>query len=170
MKEKLPTSTRSRHGRVCRTFRFTCTSVFKSSYFRKAAARMICFSRGRMAFATIAAAAVATLVVLTTPDAVQGFGLAPAAVGNVQSNVRQAGTSSSFLKARSPPVRAGESSPTSLSSSYEVKPEMARCRGAEWRKLRTRGPGFGEKVRPYFLPHFHLLASAACAVPTCKKR
>lgn len=59
-----------------------------------------------------------------------------------------AGATSSFLPAKgaSSAGRTGECSSTSLLSSYEVKAEMARNGGSEWRKLRTRGPGFGEKV------------------------
>lgn len=88
--------------------------------------------------AALAAAAVAALV---APELACSFSVGPgvSSVRNLHSAARRGTTL--------PPKRTGESSPTSLSSSYVVKPEMARCRATQWRKLRTRGPGFGEKVR-----------------------
>lgn len=104
------------------------------------------------------AAAAATLAAFLVADTVHSFAVTPvpATVGHVQ-NLRQAGATSSFLRAvpARAASRAGEASPTSLSSSYVVKSEMARSRGSEWRKLRTRGPGFGEKARVFFVDmHF----------------
>lgn len=75
------------------------------------------------------------------------FGVGPPSLGS-NGNVKYqhgASSSSSFVRATSSRP-TGESSSTSLSSSYVVKPEMARSRTCEWRKLRTRGQGFGEKV------------------------
>ena len=92
-----------------------------------------------------APAAVATLVALIAPDSAHAFGVGVApGVSNVQS-LRPSAATSSFLRA-GPARGTGECSPTSLSTSYAVKPEMARSRASEWRKLRTRGPGFEEKV------------------------
>lgn len=95
-----------------------------------------------------AAAAVAALAALIAPESTHAFavGAAPgvASAGNVQ-NLRPSATTSSFLRA-GPARGTGECSPTSLSTSYAVKPAMARSRASEWRKLRTRGPGFEEKV------------------------
>lgn len=95
------------------------------------------------------AAVVAALAALIAPESAHAFGVGTAAgvafTGNVQS-LRPSAATSSFLRAR-PTRRTGECSPTSLASSYVVKPEMARSRAHEWRKLRTRGPGFEEKVR-----------------------
>ncbi|CAB1104246.1 unnamed protein product [Ectocarpus sp. CCAP 1310/34] len=93
-----------------------------------------------MAFSRAALAA-AAVVVLVAPEPACAFSVGPG-VGSVR-NLRSATRRGTTL----PPKRTGESSPTSLSSSYVVKPEMARCRATQWRKLRTRGPGFGEKVR-----------------------
>ena len=98
-----------------------------------------------------AAAAVAALAVLMAPEPAHAFGVGAApgfgTAGNVQ-NLRPSAATSSFLRA-GPARGTGECSPTSLSTSYAVKPEMARSRASEWRKLRTRGPGFEEKVRAY---------------------
>lgn len=104
---------------------------------------------GRVGTVIMVAVLAASLVV----DTAHAFAVAPipATVGYAQ-NLRKGGATSSFLRAGGPTraaTRAREGSPTSLSSSYVVKPEMARSRGSEWRKLRTRGPGFGEKVRVY---------------------
>lgn len=106
---------------------------------------MVFTSRGAMK----AGAAATVLAALASPSAVKAFGLSPGAVTTGHVNIL--GTASST----SPSLKAdyasrgstGEGSSTSLWSAYAVKPEMARSRGSEWRKLRTRGPGFGEKVR-----------------------
>lgn len=88
-----------------------------------------------------AALAVAAVAALVAPEPASGFSVGPGvgSVQNLHSSARRGVTL--------PPRRTGESSSTSLSSSYVVKPEMAPCRATQWRKLRTRGPGFGEKVR-----------------------
>ena len=94
-----------------------------------------------------AAAAIAVVAALISAEPALAFGVGPASrgsIGNVK-NQRGASSSASFVRAGSK-RSTGESSSTSLSSSYVVKPEMARSRTSEWRKLRTRGPGFGEKV------------------------
>lgn len=96
-----------------------------------------------------AAAVVYALAALIAPESVDAFGAGPApgvaTTGHAQRYLHPSPASSSFLRAR-PARRTGERSTTSLSSSYVVKPEMARSRAREWRKLRTRGPGFEEKV------------------------
>lgn len=103
----------------------------------------------RMAFVRVTAGAVATLVALTCPDRTEAFGVSPgAAAAAAKGRVHiQEGATSSFLKARSRGGTSGEASSTSLLSTYLIKPDMAQTRGSEWRKLRTRGPGFCEKVR-----------------------
>lgn len=103
---------------------------------------------GMVRSASMASAAVAIAVVaaLMLVEPTLAFGVGPASrgsIGNVEN--KRGASSSSFVRAGSQ-RRTGESSSTSLSSSYVVKPEMARSRTCEWRKLRTRGPGFGEKV------------------------
>eukprot|EP00752_Nemacystus_decipiens_P005990 g5409.t1 len=106
---------------------------------------MVLFAKGATWGAAAAAAALAALI---APESTHAFGAGAAPsvsnMGNVQ-NLRPSATSS-FLRA-GPARGTGECSPTSLSTSYAVKPEMARSRASEWRKLRTRGPGFEEKVR-----------------------
>lgn len=92
---------------------------------------------------------VATLATLISPESAYAFGVGPgpaATTGHVQ-NLRHVGAASSFVLPR-PEGASGRTRAcsTTLASSYVVKPEMARPRGSKWRKLRTRGPGFGEKV------------------------
>eukprot|EP00903_Cladosiphon_okamuranus_P020680 g18989.t1 len=110
---------------------------------------MVLFAKGGAKWG--AAAAIAALAALIALESTHAFGIGAALglrnAGNVH-NPRPSGATSSFLRAG--PARGigtGECSPTSLSTSYVVKPEMARSRASEWRKLRTRGPGFEEKVR-----------------------
>lgn len=107
---------------------------------------MVFFAKGATWGAAAAVAALAALIALESTHAF-GVGAAPgvASAGNVQ-NLRASAATCSFLRA-GPARGTGECSPTSLSTSYAVKPEMARSRASEWRKLRTRGPGFEEKVR-----------------------
>lgn len=79
-------------------------------------------------------------------------GSGPGVTGVAQ--ISRLGAKSSFLhspSSRADAGRTGECSPTSLSSSYVVKPEMARSVGSEWRKMRTRGQGFGEKVSRFIV-------------------
>lgn len=95
-----------------------------------------------------AAAAIAVVAALISAEPALAFGVGPASRGSIGNVKNQHGASSSASFVRAGSKRStGESSFTSLSSSYVVKPEMARSRTSEWRKLRTRGPGFGEKVR-----------------------
>lgn len=106
------------------------------------------FSKRAAGMSGGAAAAVAALAAIISTELAHAFGAGAglSGVGHLQ-NQRQVGASS-FVQSRSASAvgRTGECSPTSLSSAYVLKPEMARSRGSEWRKLRTRGPGFGEKV------------------------
>ncbi|CAM9308071.1 unnamed protein product [Scytosiphon promiscuus] len=106
------------------------------------------YTRGAMTWG--AASAIAALAALIAPESALAFGagpgLATAPRGYGHDLRPSAAAASSFLRAN-PAKRTGECSPTSLSTSYVVKPEMARCRASKWRKLRTRGQGFGEKVR-----------------------
>lgn len=109
------------------------------------------FAKGAAAWG--AAATVAALAALIAPESAHAFGVGAApgvasSAGNVHNLPRpSAATSLRSTRALAGTARrTGESSPTSLSTSYAVKPEMARSRASEWRKLRTRGPGFEEKV------------------------
>lgn len=101
------------------------------------------------------AAAIAVVAALISVEPALAFGVGPSSRGSIENvkNQHGASSSSSFVRAGSN-RRTGESSSTSLSSSYVVKPEMARSRTSDWRKLRTRGQGFGEKV-----------CACACALP-----
>lgn len=106
------------------------------------------FAKGATTKYVGAVAAVCALAALIVPESADAFGAGAmpgvaTTVGHVQQQQHLHG-SSSFLRART--TRTGECSTTSLFSSYVVKPEMARSRACEWRKLRTRGPGFEEKV------------------------
>lgn len=109
-------------------------------------------TKTKMVFASSGAmrAGVAATVIaaLASPSAVKAFGISPGAVttGHVNILGTASSTSSSLKAGYASSCAAGEGSSTSLWSAYAVKPEMARSRGSEWRKLRTRGPGFGEKV------------------------
>lgn len=101
-----------------------------------------------------AAAAMMMLAALVSWEPSYAFcvGSGPGTTGLAQ--ISGLGAKSSFLhspSSRADAGRTGECSPTSLSSSYVVKPEMARTVGSEWRKMRTRGQGFGEKVSRFIV-------------------
>lgn len=97
----------------------------------------------------LAVIVVVAVVITTSPGGtVSAFGSSPGALsgGHVNTLITTSSTSS-FLKVGGGSRSSGvEGSSTSLWSAYAVKPEMAKKQGSEWRKLRTRGPGFGEKV------------------------
>ncbi|CAM9500512.1 unnamed protein product [Sphacelaria rigidula] len=89
------------------------------------------------------------VAITTTPGRVSAFGSSPGALtgGHVNTLVTTSSTSSFLKVGGGSRSSGGEGSSTSLWSAYAVKPDMAKKQGSEWRKLRTRGPGFGEKVR-----------------------
>lgn len=90
----------------------------------------------------------ATLAVALGLKACEAFGVGPGVVTAGRTNALHTGSVSSFFRAVTSGKggrRTGESS-TSLWSAYSIKPGLARSQGSQWRKLRTRGPGFGEKV------------------------
>lgn len=88
----------------------------------------------------------AALAALALTPVVEAFGVSRGtSTGGLVHILGASQATSSFLKGGRG-RRTGASSPTSLCSAYAVKPDMARSRGSQWRKLRTRGPGFGEKV------------------------
>ena len=108
-----------------------------------------CTSRGAMR-SRLAVIVVVSIVITTTPGGtVSAFGSSPGplAGGHVNTLITSSSTSSFLKIAGGSRSSGGEGSSTSLWSAYAVKPEMAKKQGSEWRKLRTRGPGFGEKVR-----------------------
>lgn len=88
------------------------------------------------------------VAITTTPGRVSAFGSSPGALtgGHVNTLVTTSSTSSFLKVGGGSRSSGGEGSSTSLWSAYAVKPDMAKKQGSEWRKLRTRGPGFGEKV------------------------
>lgn len=112
--------------------------------------------------ARTAGVAAAAFVALLHRDTVDAFGLSLRSAA-VRERISRDGLTPSVCKARAPGARgrwkphgssSGQGSSTSLRSAYVIKPDMAKSRGSEWRKLRTRGLGFGEKVNALTLSVF----------------
>lgn len=97
---------------------------------------------------TKAGVAAATLVTLGKLEVSETFGVARGPISTEPKQTSRNAFTSSFAKAGDVGKRGrtSQGTSTSLWSAYVIKPDMAQSRGSEWRKLRTRGPGFGDKV------------------------